>query len=916
MPQSVASYPWYAFNRGIIDPRALARVDLKKLALAAETQDNWMPSRLGSMSLRAGLGYLGTTNNNNRTKHIPFVFSTNDTAIIEVSDSAIRVLVNDTPITRASVSTAVTNGSFTSDLTGWTDADEAGATSAWATGSYMSLIGTDTARAIRTQTLTVASAGQNVEHALRLVVSVGPVTLRVGSTSGGDEYIAQTDLGVGTHSLAFTPTGASAYVQISGIKQYAALLKSINIESSGVMSLTGPWTDSDLFDATGNCLLRSWESADVTYITVPNFQQRKIERRSTTSWSIVLFQPVDGPFRLENTSTLTLTASALNGDITLTASAKLFNATQVGALFQISSVGQNVTKTISAQNTFTNKIEVTGVSTGRAFTIVITGLSGTSSTVTLQRSFDEGATWADVSAESWTADVTTSYTDGLDNQTAYYQLGVKTGDYSSGTIVASMQTGEGSITGVVRISAFSSATSVSAIVLSSLGGTSATDVWSEGEWSDYRGWPTAVSIYEGRETYAGKSKIMLSVSDAYESYDPNTTGDSGPIDRTIGSGPIDTINWLAPVQRLLAGGQGGVFEIKSDAIDSVITPTNFNIKEPITLSTAPVDPVKIDTRILCVHGDNKSVFELKFDQVFTYYTPSELTELVPNILSPACLRTDVQRRPDTRVHFVRSDGVCVVFLYDPDQDLRCAITVTTDGIIEEVFVMPGQPEERVYYVVKRTINGSAVRYLEKWALETEIVGGTTNKQADSFKTFTNGTATNSIPAGTCSHLVGKSVIVWADGLCLSDSSGNIATFTVQADGSVTGLTHNGTAYNATTGVVGLPYTAPFKSGKLFQVARGSALTMLKSIRHLGLILYNTHAQGIKYGTDFSHLDNLPQLEKGKVVDLDSIWSELDTGGIKINDTGDTDLRLCLQAQAPRPCTVTAAVIGIETEEIA
>jgi hypothetical protein len=35
-------------------------------------------------------------------------------------------------------------------------------------------------------------------------------------------------------------------------------------------------------------------------------------------------------------------------------------------------------------------------------------------------------------------------------------------------------------------------------VITDLGGTAATDVWAEGEWSDYRGWPTAVAFHEGR----------------------------------------------------------------------------------------------------------------------------------------------------------------------------------------------------------------------------------------------------------------------------------------------------------------------------------------------------------------------------------------------------------------------------------
>ena len=49
-----------AFNRGRVSQLALARTDIKRIALSAETMTNWVPRVLGSMSLRAGLGYLGS----------------------------------------------------------------------------------------------------------------------------------------------------------------------------------------------------------------------------------------------------------------------------------------------------------------------------------------------------------------------------------------------------------------------------------------------------------------------------------------------------------------------------------------------------------------------------------------------------------------------------------------------------------------------------------------------------------------------------------------------------------------------------------------------------------------------------------------------------------------------------------------
>ena len=49
----------YRFNHGAIDRRALSHVDVKKLALAAQTQTNWISRVIGHMSLRPGMEYIG-----------------------------------------------------------------------------------------------------------------------------------------------------------------------------------------------------------------------------------------------------------------------------------------------------------------------------------------------------------------------------------------------------------------------------------------------------------------------------------------------------------------------------------------------------------------------------------------------------------------------------------------------------------------------------------------------------------------------------------------------------------------------------------------------------------------------------------------------------------------------------------------
>lgn len=897
-----------AFNRGLVTPLALARTDIKRTALSAETMTNWMPRVFGSMMLRPGTEHLGSSLSDAKANFLPFVFSTDDVALVEITGGNVRVWVDDEVVTRGSVSSSVSNGDFDTNLTGWTDADDAGGVSDWETGGYMGLTGNGTAAAKRRQQVTVASADQGDEHALRIVVERGPVTLKVGSSAGADDYISETALMTGTHSLAFTPSG-DFHIELSSTLKRLVLVTSCNVESSGAMAITAPWLEADLGK------IRFDQSGDVLFVACEGYQQRRIERRGTRSWSVVTYQPEDGPFRLGNSGPITITPSGLSGNITLTASAPLFKSTNVGGLYRITSSGQTVTSSITAENSFTNAIRVTGVDAQRVFSVTIdedTGGGSSAATFTLQRSLDsEDGPWTDV--QSYTADTTTTYDDTLDNQIAWYRVGVKSGDYSSGTHTVTLSYTVGSVDGVVRITSFTSSIQVSAEVFIELGGTSATDDWAEGEWSDRRGWPSAVAFVEGRLAWAGKNGVWLSVSDAFDSFDDNTEGDSGPIARTVGSGPVDTINWILALQRLLLGAEGAEFSCKSSSFDEPLTPSNFNIKPASTQGSASVEAVKVDKRGVYVQRGGTRVMQVAFDAEDYEYGSTDLTALVPEIGEPSIVRMDVQRQPDTRIHCVRSDGTVAILVFDPVENVLCWMEYETDGEVEDCVVLPGalgSNEDQVYYHVKRTINGSTKRYLEKWAKESECVGGTTNKQADCFLTYSQ-SASSTISG--LSHLEGESVVVWDNGKCLRDSDGAIATFTVSS-GAIT-VTNGGSSYSATAGMVGLSYTARWKSAKLaYAAGLGTALVQRKKLEHLGVIMRNTHFQGLKYGPDFNNLSDLPLMSQGKAISADTVHSTFDEEAFEFEGTWDSDSRLCLQAQAPRPCTLLAAVVPVETHD--
>jgi hypothetical protein len=189
--------------------------------------------------------------------------------------------------------------------------------------------------------------------------------------------------------------------------------------------------------------------------------------------------------------------------------------------------------------------------------------------------------------------------------------------------------------------------------------------------------------------------------------------------------------------------------------------------------------------------------------------------------------------------------------------------------------------------------------LEKWAIETECIGGVLNKQADSFY-FYSGAATTTITA--LAHLEGKTVVVWGNGASLGSY--------VVSSGQITGL-----SAAVTTAIVGLPYTAKWKSTKLaYAAGGGTALLQKKRLPSVGVMLRNTYASGLQFGPDFTNLDNLPSRENEIDVSASTVHTAYDEQSITFPGTWDTDSRLCLQAAAPKPCTVVCAVISVETHD--
>lgn len=871
------------FNRGEIDTLSEARDDITKITNSGSLMCNFMPIRLGPMMLRPGTEYLGAVADASASYTIPFISSTTDTALLEFTDNLMRVWVSDALLTTSTVDTTIANGTFTSNLTSWTDADESGSTSAFLTGGYMALTGTGATSAVRWQT-TGSWDGSPAEHRVRIIIKDAPVLVEIGNTAAAahTKDIFSGILSPGTHSLVFTPTD-DIDITFSNSTKQRALVDSVVFETAATFSLPTTIAEANLSS------IRYSQSADVVFIAFSSGQQFKIERRGIKSWSIVDFKPTDGPWGFVNTSDLTLKAGALSGSTTLTANKGYFNSNDIGSIFQLVSQGQEVTASLTAEDTGTDSIRVTGVGASRIFIITATGTW--TATLTLQRSTDD-STWTDV--ENYTTNQSKNYDDGFDNSLLYYRLHCKTGNFTSGTIVASLEYEGGSIEGVGLVTGYTSTTVVSINTFVAFGRTAATRNWYRGEWNTTSdgtsGYPTAVALYEGRLWWGGRSKAWGSVSDAFSSYDDDLLGDSAAIPKTIGFGPVDNIEWLMPLNRLLMGIASDELSIRSNSFGDVLTPSNANIKRGSSQGAGTVDSVTINNRGYFAQRSLKKLYELNYDFNQDFHDSADLTVLNPDILSAGIKRLAVTMQPEVRVYVVLDDGTARVLLLDKSEEVAAWSRIETGGTgdtITDVTVLPSTTEDRVYFTVLRE-NG---HYLEKLALFSEAAGGSISKHTDSSKTYVS---PGSSTLTGLNHLEGEVVHVWADGAYEG-------TYTVSSNQITVGGTY-------TNVVVGLRYTGDWTSSKLGN-GQFSTLTYDKRVVNTGFILEDYWPDGLTVGPDSSTLAAFPDIEDGKSVVLTATLSAYDQRPFPFDGTMTTDPRIHLQAV--NPVTIKAMSYGLD-----
>lgn len=716
------------------------------------------------------------------------------------------------------------------------------------------------------------------------------------------------------------------------------------------------------------------QSADVLFIVHPNHPPMELARYADTNWTLEKCAFKGGPFRTMNSTDTTIELSSMSGNVTLTASAALFNAGHAGALFSVfhhvdevtvktSGDAGEVWESVTIQGTLNSlapvfvcadEEQLAKLSVGRlvrfgdAYCVVesvdgnvvefspspewqletftcevlvpsesdgwpleITAYEGWhvlssgfwSGTVRLQRYDEDEARWTDVYTfssgdtktssknydESGTVEEPTRFRlsadsfatflpeGNTDSDRGYFELTAEAADYEC----------------CIRIGSVTSSTVAQGAFEKDAASTRATRNWSEGAWSDFRGWPCAVGFNQDRLCFGGNASepqnVWMSVTGDYYNFERHLVlQDDDAVTASLVSRKVSPVRAFVPLSSLVVLTAGAEWTISAGGTKSAITPSSLEANVQGYRGASMVTPVVIGNMVLFVQKQGKIIRDLGYAFESDSYSGNDLTVLATHLFKDRTVAAmDYQQDPDSIVWAALDDGSLLALTYLREHDVIAWSRMETDGEAESVCCLSSAERDEVWLAVRRKSGDGYKRFIEQMA-ERRVSSPEECFFVDCGVTKRFETPQSEVTG--LSHLEGRSVAVLADG--------NVIKGLTVENGKIT-LKHPASVVH-----VGLPYSAELETLDL-TLPRQDGTQQGRSARLISVSVRVEKSRGMKIGA--AEGDPVPfeamEFKERSTEPYDAPIS-LTTGIMTLGlNAGYSSGRVRVIADEPLPCTV-------------
>lgn len=553
--------------------------------------------------------------------------------------------------------------------------------------------------------------------------------------------------------------------------------------------ILSPYSEADL------PAIKYTQSADTIYLSHPDHPPQTLVRHGDTNWTITDFAFEAGPFMAENSTSTTITQDRYTSGpyinrYYMEASAPLFDADHVGSLWKIDRVApsQSVIRSLAGTGA-TSSIYING-----PFNINTTGIWDAS--FIIEKSVDDGATWIGITQEFISHSDFNVNTNGDAAERCQIRINVLT--YNSGTLQITVSCPSFPFSRNFLVTDFISSTIVlvnQLDVFHPVGANNTVLTWSEGAWSNFRGWPSAVAFYQDRLGWSSTpdqpTGTWFSQTGNYVNYgisDPLV--DSDAISVNMPTRSLNTVEHLVPMNIVVALTSSSEISIGPGSSGD-FSPSSIDIKPQTYHGASAVNPIFVGDQVLFVQARSTQLRSLSY-QYFTNVFNGEILNLLSTHLFNGYSITDMAyaESPDSLVFAIRNDGVMLCFTYLPEQQVMAWTHWDTDGEFESCEVIPASSYDELWVVVNRD-NG---RFIERLAQRLPTTDTKDQFHVDCGIDY-DGTATTGISG--LDHLDGKQVMVLGDGNVMGPYTVVSGAITLPV---AVELAH-----------IGLPYTSDFET---------------------------------------------------------------------------------------------------------
>jgi hypothetical protein len=653
------------------------------------------------------------------------------------------------------------------------------------------------------------------------------------------------------------------------------------IEAGGVpVELALPYTLAEIQALTYE------QSYDVLYLFHGQHQTLQLVRTGADTFETEPLVLENGPFETRNKNeALVVTASAVAGNVTLTASAAMFEAGDVGGLFQleaddfgdISSWEPGITVTVGQLLVWNERVyRVAG---------------GSARTGTVAPMHSSGIEWDGIGRGK---DLNNKDAGGVQLEYMHDRFGV------------------------LRITGFTNATTVAATVLRRLPFTAASSYnytggyydpntgvyvpdgsgvdyaygtwrWRFGAFSTRRGWPTCGVVWNERLVLAKASRVYASVVGDLPNFATyNELGETSP-DMAFNDGVKDPNGIIALIadDKLLMLTASGMFAMGPSNQASSVGRGNVRVDRQNNEGTAVAMPVELDGRSIYIGKSRRRLIEADFSVQRDRQDAIDLSRYARHIGAKRFQWLASQKDPNRLIWAGRADGTLAVAAYVPEEQvLGWATRPLAPGLLVRSGCTISDPAgelNQLWAAIERGDQWHIAR-LGQFRQEDDLTDPAMTDLALEYE----GAATDTI--GPAPWLAGTTVQVQADDALYR-------AVTVGGDGMIR------IPNPASRIVAGLPFpcrftTLPGNGGS----ETGPAMGKMRRISRIAISVLK--ARGLQIEAQGAEARNIEQLF------ADSTMNEgfaPDTGVLVIEDAGDHDRfgQITVSRVGPSGATVRA-----------